>query len=174
MLVRITILRPHFYQPRSAWFMDQVSTGKKNSAWCLKFCLYSYKILWHVEGTSFHFTNDTKFHHFTGKIVDGRVVFSRSLMEGSIWSSLRKVGLDSIASIRKINPSITDTCPTQHVWNLARSAWHQRQININWSPPSAAYMRQWIGSALVQIMACPLFGTKPLSKPMLVYCQLDL
>ena len=34
-------------------------------------------------------------------------------------------------------------------------------------------MRQWIGSALVQIMACRLFGAKPLSKPMLGYCQLD-
>ena len=44
---------------------------------------------------------------------------------------------------------------------------------INSSPPSAAYMRQWIGSALVQIMACRLFGTKPLSKPMLGYCLLD-
>ena len=35
---------------------------------------------------------------------------------------------------------------------------------------SAAYMRQWIGSALAQIMACRLFGTKALSKPMLDYC----
>ena len=40
-------------------------------------------------------------------------------------------------------------------------------------PPSAAHMSQWIGSALVQIMACRLFGVKPLSKPMLGYCQLD-
>ena len=31
---------------------------------------------------------------------------------------------------------------------------------------------QWIGSALVQILACHLFGTKPLSKPMLGYCPL--
>ena len=30
-------------------------------------------------------------------------------------------------------------------------------------------MRQWIGSSLVQIMACHLFSAKPLSKPMLVY-----
>ena len=44
---------------------------------------------------------------------------------------------------------------------------------VNSSPPSAAYMRQWIGSALVQIMACRLFSAKPLSKPMLSYCQLD-
>ena len=34
-------------------------------------------------------------------------------------------------------------------------------------------MCQWIGSALVQIMACHLFGAKPLSKPMLCYSQLD-
>ena len=44
---------------------------------------------------------------------------------------------------------------------------------INSSTPSAAYMCQWIGSALVQIMACRLFGAKPLSKSMLVYCQLE-
>ena len=37
---------------------------------------------------------------------------------------------------------------------------------FNASPLSVAYMRQWIGSALVQTMACRLFGTKPLSKPM--------
>ena len=43
---------------------------------------------------------------------------------------------------------------------------------INSSPPSAAYMRQWMGSALVQIMACCLFGTNPSSKPMLDYCWL--
>ena len=44
---------------------------------------------------------------------------------------------------------------------------------INSSPPSTAYMHHLIGSALVQIMACRLFGAKPLSKPMLGYCQLD-
>ena len=45
-------------------------------------------------------------------------------------------------------------------------------IILNSSRPSAAYMRQRIRSALVQIMACHLFGAKPLSKPMLGYCQL--
>ena len=33
-------------------------------------------------------------------------------------------------------------------------------------------MCQWIRSALVQIMACQWFDTKPLSKPALHYCQL--
>ena len=44
---------------------------------------------------------------------------------------------------------------------------------LNSSPPSAAYIRQWIGSALVQVMACRLFGAKPLPEPMLTCCQLD-
>ena len=44
---------------------------------------------------------------------------------------------------------------------------------LNSSPSSSAYMRQWLGSALVQIMAWRLFGAKPLSKPTLGYCQLD-
>ena len=39
--------------------------------------------------------------------------------------------------------------------------------HINSTPPSATYMRQWIGSALVQIMACHLFGAKPLSEGVL-------
>ena len=32
--------------------------------------------------------------------------------------------------------------------------------------PNAAYMRQWTVSALVQVMACRLFGSKPLPEPM--------
>ena len=50
-------------------------------------------------------------------------------------------------------------------------------IHVNSSPPSAAYMRdvmrQWIGSALVQIMPCRLSDTKPLPEPVLYYCQLN-
>ena len=45
--------------------------------------------------------------------------------------------------------------------------------SFNSSPLSAAYMRQLIGSALIQVMACRLFGAKPLHEPMLAYCQLD-
>ena len=49
--------------------------------------------------------------------------------------------------------------------------WASRRFNS--SPPSGAYMRQWIGSALDQIMTCRLFGAKPWSKPMLDCCQLN-
>ena len=40
-------------------------------------------------------------------------------------------------------------------------------ITINSSSPSAAYMRQWTEWALVQVMACRLFDTKPLPEPIL-------
>ena len=45
--------------------------------------------------------------------------------------------------------------------------------HINSSPPSDVCMRQWIGAALVKIMASHIFGAKPLSESMLGYCQLD-
>ena len=38
--------------------------------------------------------------------------------------------------------------------------------------PSDAYMRHQTMSSLVQIMACRLLGTKPLSETKLNYCQL--
>ena len=38
---------------------------------------------------------------------------------------------------------------------------------VNSSPPSAAYMRQRTGLALVQVMTCRLFSTKPLPEPVL-------
>ena len=38
-------------------------------------------------------------------------------------------------------------------------------LGLNSSPPSDAYMHQWIKSALVQIMTCRLFSAKPLSNP---------
>ena len=52
---------------------------------------------------------------------------------------------------------------------------------LNSSPHCSTYMRQWIVSALVQIMAWHWIGDKPLSEPMLTrftepvlgYCQLE-
>ena len=55
-------------------------------------------------------------------------------------------------------------------WWLSNRMWRAQWLNL--SPPITAYMRRWTGSAFVQKMACCLFGAKPLSKPMLGYCQL--
>ena len=51
-----------------------------------------------------------------------------------------------------------------------------RRYNCQWRfnspPPSVAYMGRWTGSVFVQVMACRLFGAKPLPEPVLTYCQL--
>ena len=47
---------------------------------------------------------------------------------------------------------------------------YSRYNDVNSSLPSAAYMRQWTESALVQVMACRLFCAKPLPEPVLAYC----
>ena len=47
------------------------------------------------------------------------------------------------------------------------------RLGLTHLPPSAAYMRRWTGLPLVQLSACRLFGAKPLSEAMVVYCQLD-
>ena len=39
--------------------------------------------------------------------------------------------------------------------------------------PSDAYMRQWIMPSLVQIMACRVLGSKPLSEPILSYFYIN-
>ena len=60
--------------------------------------------------------------------------------------------------------------------DITHTGWQYLQVDVMSRSNrlgSAAYMRQWSGSALVQVMACRLFGTKPLPKPMLTYYQLD-
>ena len=47
------------------------------------------------------------------------------------------------------------------------------KISFDSFPLSAAHMCYKIGSALVQVVACRLFGATPLSKPMLFYYLLD-
>ena len=51
--------------------------------------------------------------------------------------------------------------------------WRWLFVNQLIFPYSASYMPQWIGLALIQIMACRLFGAMPLSEPMLEFCELD-
>ena len=48
-----------------------------------------------------------------------------------------------------------------------------KKATLNSFHPSAVYMRWWTGWAFIQVMACRLFGAKPLPEPMFTYCQLD-
>ena len=66
--------------------------------------------------------------------------------------------------------SCGDAC---QIWTWYLNQYFENLEKRKLTHPSAAYMRQWTGSALVHIMACRLFGAKPLPEPMLAYCQLD-
>ena len=66
---------------------------------------------------------------------------------------------------RKISPKHTNCLIMTQIAFI--SPFKRNRLAFNSSPPSGAHLRQWIGSLLVEIMACRLFGAKPLSQPML-------
>ena len=85
-----TAPRPHFYQTRSAWFMDQGSTRNHSAVHnfvptVTKFCVI---VMW--EGLSL--PHDTKFGNCRDEIVDWRVSFIWALIHGPSRSGLIKVG----------------------------------------------------------------------------------
>ena len=82
--------RPQFYQTKSAWSMDQGSTKKRSTVVYHNFVptVTKFCVLW--EGLSL--PQDTKFGNCRDEIVDRRVIFIWSLIHGSSWSGLIKVG----------------------------------------------------------------------------------
>ena len=79
---------PQFYQTRSAWSMDQGSTKKRSAVHNFVPTVTKFCVMW--EGLSL--PQDTKFGNCRDEIVDRRVIFIWSLIHGSSWSSLIKVG----------------------------------------------------------------------------------
>ena len=47
------------------------------------------------------------------------------------------------------------------------------KILFNLLRPSEVYVWQQTEPSLVQVVACHLFGAKPVSEPMMIYCQLN-
>ena len=80
--------RPHFYQTRSAWSLDQGSTKKRSAVLNVVPTVTKFCVMW--EGLSL--PHDTKFGNCRGGSVDRRVIFIWSLIHGSSWSGLIKVG----------------------------------------------------------------------------------
>ena len=71
-------------------------------------------------------------------------------------------GVGKIINIRRPTKKGSRSIRIQVVWASAKIA---QNIYHNSSPPNATYMHQWNGWAIVQIMACRLFGAKPLPEP---------
>ena len=95
--------------------------------------------------------------------------FTEICSQGSIWQAITgsENGLapNKRQAIIWTSNGLVDWC----IYALASI-----DVLINSSPPSAAYMRQWTGSAFIHVMAWHMFGAKPLPVPKLTYSQLDL
>ena len=64
-------------------------------------------------------------------------------------------------------------CPPRTHWEAARVLHLWPSNKLNSFRPSDAFMHHQARPSLVQMMARHLFGSKPLSEPMLAYCQLN-
>ena len=105
-----------------------------------------------------------------------QTIFSNTFFKENVWSSSKipkcpNNNIPTLIQIKawcrlsaKLLPEPKTVGLPMHIC-VTRPRW-----DINSSPSSAIYMRQWMKSALVEIMGCRLFGAKPLSKPMLGYC----
>ena len=92
---------------------------------------------------------------------------SLAILHASLTSS--EVGL-KLLSILIVEYAI---CITYNVMSMIKLVlWWCHKASFNSSLPSAAYMPQWTGSALVQIMACRVDGAEPSYEPILTLCQL--
>ena len=105
-----------------------------------------------------------------GQITHSRVEWQKSYIHAykhiySFWPiCILKKG-------RGISPSVSLNAPSDAI---KKEPGHDESHFINTSPPRAAYMSQWIGSALVQIMAWRRIGSAGLLSigPIGTYCSL--
>ena len=88
-----------------------------------------------------------------------------------VWISLFKLNIE--ANAWKVFLLYTWYINLPMIYLLISTNNIHEVIFLNSSRPTAAYKRRCTGSALVQILACRMFGGKPLPEPMLTYCQLD-
>ena len=98
-----------------------------------------------------------------------QAIFSNTFLD-------ENVGIQTMISLKCVHECPVDSTGSGLAWHWTGDKWKTAPMVtqfINSSPPSVAYRHQWIGLVLVQIMACHLFHARPLSKPMLIYFQLD-
>ena len=122
---------PQFYQTRSAWSMDQGSTKKRSAVHNFVSTVTKFCVMW--EGLSL--PHDTKFGNCRGAIVDRRVIFIWSLIHGSSWSGLIKVG----PGCWKAEHDMFSTCP----YTLTSAKWidisKMGRIDVWWNESLKKY-----------------------------------
>ena len=121
----------------------------------------------------------TSWHKLFGNCMD-RAVLTKFQWKGSTFMELCLGALSKKNGNIWLRKNVGFSERFLYCWLLAKVGFNRyyddvftNPFRIKSSPPRAAYIRQSIRSALVQIIAYRLFGTKPLPEPMLTYCQLD-
>ena len=109
--------------------MDQGSTKKRSTVHNFIPTVTKFCVVW--EGLSL--PQDKKFGNCRDEICDRRVIFIWSLIHGSSWSGLIKVGPGG-------NQPVTDGFPPQRASNAERvsMSWHHHELcaqnDISWDP----------------------------------------
>ena len=98
--VPIKLPWPHFYQPGSAWSMDQGSNKNHSPVNNFTPTVTKFCVTW--EGQAL--PHDTKFRNSRGKIVGSRTFPYWSLIHGSSWSGLIKAGPGVYGEADPMNP----------------------------------------------------------------------
>ena len=98
----VTVSPSYFYQTGSAWSMDQGSTKNHSPVNNFAPTVTKFCVMW--EGQAL--PHDTKFRICRGKIVDSRTFPNWSLIHGSSWSGLIKVGPAGWGSRDREQPSL--------------------------------------------------------------------
>ena len=137
-------------------------------------------------------------HNMMMKFEIGNMITHRiSKHTGNVYLPVTQFYWETLTFILRVNQSIIYVCHLVRglfLYNMVSFWLRTKQATCQYLNDGLAYWQiyasrsldklthfplvyahecQWNGSALVQIMACHLFSTKPLSKPILDYCQLD-
>ena len=110
--------RPHFYQTRSAWSMDQGSNKNQSPVNNVAPTVTKFCVMW--EGQAL--PHDTKFGNCRDKIVDSRAFLSWSLIHGSSWSGLIKLGPGSVM-LSSLSYSFKDKAPVDLIYECLLFKW---------------------------------------------------
>ena len=151
----------------SMLYQNRFTSLHNESTGSVQFKIYNNRRdwLWTSQGLPTHCYGTDVSQSWPFLAVEHRLFSSRI-------KTMKHLVIDCVWKLKVLLQKTLNSCLNLWSWYyLLRKIKFAKQV-INSTPSSAAYMRQWIASASVHIMACRLFGTKPSSKPIVVYFQL--
>ena len=148
----------------------------KYSAWC------------RIRSTRRHISNSLKpgkyIDRYVWQVVDWYFVADWALFsawegEGERWQTLGQTSgrtEEALTNIHLTNKQRGDDVSATNNWTVKIS--HEIRtcfpcVLFNSQRLGDANMPHWTGSSLVHVIACRIFGAKPLSEPMRTNCQFD-